>query len=159
MAEVGGHTIGVSGSKIEDWTGRISDISAYSPKNLVIHLGVNDMARQDGDSCATEMSEFIASLTSALPNTKIFVVNISNNNGYTDRHAQYEIFNAKIATLLAGVDNVQIIDFASAQKANANVWAGNGFDKIYGGSGTHLTDEAYVTFAQMIVDAIKSANA
>ena len=157
LSSVGGHTIGVPGAEIGDWIARIDEIKAYNPENIVIHLGVNDINRgQSGESSAEELETLIESLKTALPNAKIFYVNISNNKNYEQKWEEYAVHNAAVKTYIDSAENVYLVDFASAQVANENVWANGGY--IVNDS-THLTQEAYETFAEMVLQAIQSANA
>ena len=157
LDSVDGYTIGIGGTTVEDWEGKISEIVAYNPKNIVIHLGVNDINRgQTGESTAQQLSAFIELLKQQLPNAQIIYVNICNNINYTHKHEQYLAHNQAIKTYIDGADNVTLVDFAKAQADNANLWANGGFIE---GDTTHLTAEAYRTFADMVLSAINGLSA
>lgn len=163
LASVDGYNIGIGGTTIEEWysvsgeqtVNRIPDILSYQPKNVVIHLGVNDINRgQSGDSTAQELVEFVKALKVADPNLKIFYVTICKNLNYEHKWTEYEENNQAVKDALEQEENVYVIDFYAKQVENENVWQNKGF---IAGDVTHLTAEAYQALSEMIISAIASA--
>lgn len=153
LSVVNAYTLGVGGTTVADWTPRLDEIVAYNPKNIVIHLGVNDINRGvTGSQNATNVTAFLDSLLERLPNTKIYYITISNNANYTHKWTEYAISNSAVKEYAQNNANVTIIDFAEKQTEMASTWENGGY--IVNDS-THLSPEAYVTLTQMVLTAIQ----
>ncbi len=159
MAPVGGVTIGVSGSEVNNWTGRTGEIETlYNPENIVIHIGVNDINRgESGTSCGNAIVDLIEDLQERLPDTNIFYVAICNNNSHANdgKWAQYAASNEIVKALAdkSADDTIYYIDFNTAMTENASSMSNKGFDS---GDNLHLNSEGYELFSSMIVQAIQN---
>ena len=153
LAQVNGYTIGVGGTTVADWTPRLEEIVAYNPKNIVIHLGVNDINKgATGVATAANICALLDSLQEKLPNTKIYYITISNNLNYTQKWTEYQVSNAEVIEYAKEKANVTIIDFATKQTEMASTWENSGYIV---GDATHLTQEAYATLTEMVLTAIE----
>ena len=141
MAVVNGITIGVSGTEVDEWVGRTGEIATlYAPKNIVIHIGVNDINRgESGTDCGNA---------------------ICNNNSHANdgKWAQYAASNEIVKELAdeSADDTIYYIDFNSAMdevRENGSM-NNNGFS----GDNLHLSTEGYELFSSMIIEAIQSAS-
>lgn len=156
MSEINARTIGVSGSTVNDWKGRVNELNLYMPENVVIHLGVNDINRgKTGTECGSAVTSFIASIKTAFPDTKIFYVTVSPNNGNSGKWAEYDINNGIVKEYAEKTENVYVVDFAEIIKQHKT--AGDLPNNGYRGDNLHLNDSGYQLFSQAIVDAVKAA--
>ena len=162
MAVVNGITIGVSGTEVDEWVGRTGEIATlYAPKNIVIHIGVNDINRgESGTDCGNAIVGMIEDLQERLPNTNIFYVSICDNNSHANdgKWAQYAASNEIVKELAdeSADDTIYYIDFNSAMdevRENGSM-NNNGFS----GDNLHLSTEGYELFSSMIIEAIQSAS-
>ncbi len=154
MSEVGAKTIGVSGTEVDNWVGRVSEFSLYAPRNIVIHLGVNDINRgETGESCGNSIIELITSVRTRFPSAKIFYVAICDNNSNSGKWTEYAISNAKVKVYADSTDGVYFIDFNREMKEHASEMTNNGFS----GDNLHMNAQGYVRFSAMIKQAIIAA--
>ncbi len=153
MAAVGGKTIGVNGSQVADWTGRVREFSLYHPENIAIHLGVNDINRgKTGQACGESLVALLEAVHEELPEAQLFYVGICHNKLHSSdgKWAEYEASNEIVKTYAARTDYVTYIDFPSALDGSSATLPGGGFI----GDGLHPNAEAYQIFARLIVEAI-----
>ena len=154
MDDVGAKTIGVSGSEIDNWVGRVSEFGLYAPHNIVIHLGVNDINRgESGESCGASIISFITAIKEAFPQAKIFYVAICDNNSNSGKWAQYAVSNDAVKAFADTTDGVYFVDFNTEMKTHASEMTNNGFR----GDNLHLNEQGYARFSTMIKQAIKAA--
>ena len=160
MAPIGGVTIGVSGSEVNNWVSRTGEIETlYAPENIVIHIGVNDINRgESGTSCGNAIVDLIEDLQSRLPETNIFYVAICNNNSHANdgKWNEYAVSNEIVKALAdeSADDTIYFIDFNTAMRENASSMSNNGFVTS---DNLHLNSEGYELFASMIVEAVLGA--
>ena len=152
LLEINGYTIGVGGTTVPYWEERLDEVVSHNPNYLVMHLGVNDINQGvSGETCATNLIRLINAIKLRLPNTKIYYITISNNRNYQVKWEEYAKCNKKMIEYAYITENVSIIDFASKQVENDNVWANGGYIE---NDATHLTAEAYEVLSQMVIDAV-----
>lgn len=154
MREIGAKTIGVSGSEVDNWVGRVSEFSLYRPQNVVIHLGVNDINRgESGTSCGQALIGFISSIKSAFPGARIFYVSICDNNSNSGKWSEYAVSNGLVEAFAEQTDDVYYIDFNTEMKRHASEMTNNGFS----GDNLHMNAQGYERFSAMIKQAILAA--
>lgn len=155
MAEIGAKTIGVSGSEVDNWAGRVSEFNLYAPRNIVIHLGVNDINRgESGQSCGNSIIGFIRAIQTAFPETKIFYVAICDNNSNRGKWSEYAVSNGLVQDFAAREQSVHFIDFNTEMKTHAAEMTNNGFS----GDNLHMNAQGYERFSAMIKAAVRAAN-
>ena len=154
-SSIGGVTIGIGGTKVNTWSSHYRDLKIYDPKNIVIHIGVNDIdGGISGSDCGNSITALIDSLREQFPNTKIFYVSICDNEKFPEKWGEYSISNGIVRDYAETQENVYYIDFASIMKTEGPKMENMGFrDEL------HLNDTAYVLFSQIICDAVLAANA
>lgn len=153
---IGGLTIGIGGTKVNTWMSHYDSLAIYNPKNIVIHIGVNDIdGGTSGNNCGNSIVELIEALQGIFPSAKIFYVSICNNEMFPDKWGEYEISNNIVEEYMNDKENLYFVDFAPVlQDALDKGMEGVGFrDRL------HLNNAAYVLFAQTICDAVLTANA
>ena len=154
LADIGAFTIGVGGTTVDEWAEKIDVIKSYNPKNIVIHVGVNDINRgESGAACGAAIIELIKAIQAELPQAKVFYIAISENKNYPQKWEEYAKSNAVVQAYLAKTPNAYYIDFFTAQREHNDEWANGGYIE---GDGTHLTQEAYAHLTEMVLQAVQS---
>lgn len=155
-ASIGGLTIGIGGTKVSTWMNHADALAIYQPKNIVIHIGVNDIdGGTSGTNCGNSIVELIKKLQSMFPSANIFYVSICNNESYRNKWGEYAVSNNIVKEYMDGSDLLHYIDFASVlQEALDQGTEGIGFR-----DGLHLNNAAYVLFSETICKAVLAVNA
>lgn len=153
MSEIGSVTIGVSGSTVNDWTGRVREFSLYDPENIVVHIGVNDINRgKTGEQCGNNIVAFLKSIKAAYPDANLFYVNICDNNANSSKWAEYAVSNEIVKNYADNTSGVYCLDFNTAMKKHS--MTNNGFVR----DNLHPNAEGYVVLSELIIDAVKQVN-
>ena len=152
---IGGLTIGIGGTQYGSWLKNINNYTIYDPKNIVIHIGVNDInnGKLTGEVCAANIISLITELQKNFPNAKIFYVSICDNESNKENWGKYKTSNDLVKAHADKTDNVYYVDFATPFKAVNQSMTDLGFrDKL------HLNEEGYVLFSKIICEAVIEAN-
>ena len=111
---------GMGGSTLGDLNQLLGDVVIrHAPRALVVWSGVNDLyANRTGDYVYQQYTNFVSSVTNALPDTKIFYIGITKNPvfaGNSAQNTQRTNANAMISAFVAtnGNANVHYIDLPS----------------------------------------------
>ncbi len=137
MSEVGAKTIGVSGSEVDNWVGRVSEFALYAPRNIVIHLGVNDINRgESGAHCGQSIIDFITSIRAKFSDANIFYVAICDNNGNSGKWSEYAVSNNAVKQFASETDGVYFVDFNKEMKDHAAEMTNKGFS----GDNLHMNE-------------------
>lgn len=154
MSVIGGLTIGVSGSTVSDWVGRVSEFNLYAPENIVVHLGVNDINRgKTGEECGQSVIALLTAVKESFPQANIFYVNICDNYSNTGNWEKYAVSNALVKEFAENTEGVYCLDFNTAMKSAAPM-TNNGFVS----DNLHPNAEGYVVLSELIVSAVKEVN-
>lgn len=147
---------GIGGSKVPYWTSVASTFVQYQPKNIVIHIGVNDIDTGDTNGAPTfqSLTTFVNTVHSLLPTTKIYWMTICDNvrtsfhaNGVHKFTDAYHYVNEQMKLLAASDEYLEIIDFAAEI---------DGSDEIISflDEGLHLNAFGYNQMTKCIYEAL-----
>ncbi len=161
MNEIGAESIGIGGTKVSLWQTYSADVAIYSPRNLVIHIGVNDIDGGIGGSdCGNSIVKLIQTYKKMFPNTKIFYVSICDNEMYApgnpsgnpEKWSHYATSNGIVKQFAENADGVYFIDFAAEMKEKGPQMQSQFRDRL------HLSDEGYELFSDAIKKAVLQAD-
>ncbi|MBQ7355645.1 MAG: hypothetical protein IJW62_09015 [Clostridia bacterium] len=153
-ASIGGSSIGISGTKVDLWSGNVNLLKYYDPQNIVIHIGVNDInGGIGGTACGNSIVSLIQKIQTALPDAKIFYVSICDNTANSGKWGDYKTSNGIVKAFADKTDGVYYIDFASVMKTEGPKMTNGGFR-----DGLHLNEEGYVLFSKIICEAVSKSN-
>lgn len=118
MAKLGGTqaNIGVGGTKVKDWMSRIgSDTKRYKAKNIVMHIGVNDIddAGHTPETFAANFKNYIESYRNYDENVKFYWITINPNMMFLDKQEMYVEANRLVKEYAKDKDYLTVIDFYS----------------------------------------------
>ena len=108
--------LGVGGTKIEYWEAQLQALAlTYAPKNIVIHIGVNDIndARQEAADTALELQTLLNNYHAAFPNAKIHWVSLIPNTMFAQNNNKYAEVNAAMVLWEADKEWFNYIDVFS----------------------------------------------
>lgn len=156
MSDIGALTIGVSGSEVSNWTGRVSEFRLYNPKNIVVHIGVNDINRNrgTGEKVGESIVALLESIREMFPEAKIFYVSICHNKSNTSKWSEYDASNATVKEYIDRTQGLYYIDYASKLEEVKGTLQNGGFRS----DNLHPSEQAYEIFSQLIVDEVRKAN-
>ncbi len=153
-ASIGGSSVGISGTKVDLWMSNVNALKVYDPKNIVIHIGVNDInGGTSGTACGNSIVSLLQKLKTTFPGAKLFYVSICDNTANSGKWGEYKISNDLVKAYADKTSGVYYVDFASKMKTEGPKMSDGGFR-----DGLHLNAEGYVLFAEMICDAVTKAN-
>ena len=153
---IGGLTVGIGGTKVNLWQQQSEALAIYNPKNIVIHIGVNDIdGGTSGTDCGNSIVTLLQTLRQIFPDAKIFYVSICNNESYQNKWGEYETSNGIVENYMSGKDELYFIDFAPVLQAALD----EGMEGVGFRDGLHLNNAAYELFAETICSAVLDANA
>ena len=148
-------TAGVNGTKVEFWQSMARGIELYNPKNIVIHIGVNDInGGESADSCGNAVINLIKDLQSRINGVKVFYVSIEDNLAYQTNHVKYAQSNGIVKEFADTQDDVYYIDTNSLMKTEGMLLENGGFSS----DNLHLSAEGYQIWAQLICESVNEAN-
>lgn len=108
--------LGVGGTKIEYWEDQLQGLSlTYAPKNVVIHIGVNDIndARQSAEDTVTELQTLYNNYHAAFPHAKLHWVSLIPNTMFEQNNNKYAEVNAAMVAWEADKEWFNYIDVFS----------------------------------------------
>ena len=128
---------GISGSKASEWLNTYFDnIIVSQPKDVVIHIGVNDIDDghdRTGESTFNTISELINKIHEHLPNTNIHWITITDNhfvgiyeegvNPYLDA---YHYVNNHMKSLAETLSFLSVIDYAAKTEGQISLFLTDG---------------------------------
>ena len=130
-ADIFALNLGFSGSHLTDWNQEawLNTVGALSPKNIVMHLGLNDYnVGLSAYSYAERVTHTIdrlkttfTNLNMVTPNSKIYWVNFIANPAHGDMHTYYQEVNAEIAAYAETVDYLEVISTGDALLVDGNI--------------------------------------
>lgn len=110
------------------------------PKQILIHVGTNDMEQLSNADCIKSLSNLISDTSKKFPNTKVFYSNLLARN---DEHqSRVKALNATIYKQIESLPNVHVID-------NSNISTEFLHDR------KHLNKEGVRVFARNIIQAMR----
>ncbi len=153
LADIGARTIGISGSHVDTWTSRVEDLALYNPKNIVIHIGVNDInGGESAESCSNAIIGMLEDIRALLPDTNIFYITICDNVRFENKWDVYAQSNAAVKAYAETEENVYIIDYAALVDEMDEKWGNRGFlaDNL------HPSLEAYEALSELVVESVQA---
>lgn len=153
LADIGARTIGISGSHVDTWTSRVEDLALYNPKNIVIHIGVNDInGGESAESCSNAIIGMLEDIRALLPDTNIFYITICDNVRFENKWDVYAQSNAAVKAYAETEENVYIIDYAALVDEMDEEWDNRGFlaDDL------HPSLEAYEALSELVVESVQA---
>ena len=153
LADIGARTIGISGSHVDTWTSRVEDLALYNPKNIVIHIGVNDInGGESAESCSNAIIGMLEDIRALLPDTNIFYITICDNVRFENKWDVYAQSNAAVKAYAETEENVYIIDYAALVDEMDEKWDNRGFlaDNL------HPSLEAYEALSELVVESVQA---
>ena len=139
----------VYGETINYWIDNFSSlVKAYSPKQIVIHIGTNDVDRGDsGELAAEEIITLLNLIKTNLPNTKVIVFSIEPTINYWNVHEQVNVANELISSYAATQDWVWFANFADEYLYSSDK---SHVDRSLYEDGIHLNGKGIDLFTQFI---------
>jgi len=120
------HTVGISSSRAEQWIWYMQDlVIPANPKNLVIHIGTNDLFDGSGQANTVTgyLTEMFDLLHERLPNTMIYWWTIEERIGQSASSGKVTATNANINTYANGKSWLKVIDTYSEMDVNdSTMW-------------------------------------
>ena len=144
-------TVGISSSKTTDWLMfRDKLIFNLNPKNLIIHLGTNDVndstINKTPEEYYLQITTFLDYVVEALPNVPIYYFGIENRtatSGYGSKNPYVEIVTAKLKDEYAQrYSNFTYIDSPAIFNANQN--------KYIRADGIHPSADGYAYYVDVL---------
>lgn len=144
--------LGERGTKVAYWLDQIATIaSLYNPKNLIIHIGVNDINDGlSGSETLSNVTNLIERLHDILPDTQIYFISIEPNNYRPNNFTEYQVVNNGILTLANEKDYVHYIDTVTILGGQA----GEAVKHYFGPDGLHLNPDGYGVWVHAIKKAL-----
>lgn len=148
--------LGISGSKSTDWMMfRDRLVNNYQPKNVVIHIGTNDINDNSVlgtiDGYYRQITDFLEAIVSKLPNTNFYYLGSENrtvSSGYGAKNAYAEQVTAKIKEEYAPKHaNFTYIDSPSVFNANQ--------EKYMSSDGIHPSADGYKYYVETLNQLIQ----
>lgn len=146
-------TVGISGSQTKHWyDARDRLIKAYDPKNIVIHIGTNDIndtaLMLTVDQYYNKITAFLELIVNEFPQTPIYYFGIENRNGDQGGKNQYsQAVTAKIKDEFAGrFTNFHYLDTPAIFNAEPNKYVSK--DNI------HPSAEGYKVYVNMLKEIV-----
>ncbi|MBS5022441.1 MAG: SGNH/GDSL hydrolase family protein [Firmicutes bacterium] len=112
---------GVGGTKTSYWMSMVETIKQmYDPKNIVIHIGVNDIddGNTTGETTIGRLDALIDAYQTAFPETNIYYVGLVHNMMFQNKWAEYDKVNAHMKALAQDDPKLNFIDMAQYITAN-----------------------------------------
>lgn len=112
---------GVGGTKTSYWMSMVETMKLmYAPKNIVIHIGVNDIddGNTTGETTIGRLDALIDAYQSAFPETNIYYVGLVHNMMFQNKWAEYDKVNAHMKALAQDDPKLNFIDMAQYITAN-----------------------------------------
>lgn len=87
----------------------------YDPKNIVIHIGVNDIddGNTTGETTIGRLDALIDAYQTAFPETNIYYVGLVHNMMFQNKWAEYDKVNAHMKALAQDDPKLNFIDMRS----------------------------------------------
>ena len=87
--------LGVGGTKVEYWQDQlVTQLTHYKPKNIIIHIGVNNIDGGESDEKVIErLTELFAGFKQEWPDVKIYYISLVDNVQFHSLAGQYENVN------------------------------------------------------------------
>ena len=152
-------TSAIGGTRILQWLDYYDTlIKPYNPKNIVIHLGYNDINGTAASSIdlSNHLKTLLELIHSKEPNAKLFFFNVESSPWFkvSNKVARVEQFNSFAKTIIDAMDYCTYIDGNAISKDaeyeyNNGTWVRDDFFK----DGTHPKDENYIYYMQALEDA------
>lgn len=144
---------GVGGTKTSYWLNMVETMKQmYAPKNIVIHIGVNDV--DDGNTTGAATSErldaLIAAYEEAFPETDIYYVGLVHNMMFPSKWAEYDVVNEHMKALAAKDEKLHFIDMAQYITPDERGSTMHWFIK----DGLHYGVDGYAVFNREIYKAL-----
>lgn len=150
MSALSAVTVGVGGSETKEWQTGIDGLSLFSPENIIVHIGVNDIDRgKTGAETGANIITLLQKLKTRFPHANIYYVTICDNERFPQKWEEYSVSNALVKDFSDADEQITVIDFATEMKKQGATMEKMGFrDEL------HLSDAGYELFSQMILSAI-----
>lgn len=150
---------GFSGSHSTDWikTNWLNTVVKLSPKNIVIHLGVNDfnigLKSYDCASRVTKLSERLQNLFTKLheiaPNSRLYWITMEPNKLHESEFIYYEQVNNAIMEYAKNIDYLTVIDTSEVLLENSNI-----LSSFYLNDNLHMSSFGYTRWVNVIRDGL-----
>lgn len=150
---------GINGNKTRDIIPRLkSDVYFYKPKNVILLIGINDIANDiKAETIVKNVGNIVDELKENLPNANIYLESIYpiNNRDYdfyyinSITNKQLENINKKYQEMTVEKD-IQYIDMYSELVDNEKM-----LKKTYTTDGLHLSRAGYVKVAEVLYNMLQ----
>ncbi|MDR2822695.1 MAG: GDSL-type esterase/lipase family protein [Acholeplasmatales bacterium] len=141
--------MGVGGTNTPYWISSVPTLSTiFNPRNIVIHIGVNDINDNllSGEATLSLVTQLINSLQERYIDAKIYFITIEPNNFRVENYSKYQVVNDGVRS----ISSVTLIDTAAALGGIP----GNPVKQFFGIDGLHLNADGYAIFEKTIYEAL-----
>ena len=139
----------VYGETINYWINNFNTlVKAYNPRQIVIHIGTNDVDRGDsGETAAEEIIQLLNLIKTNLPNTKVIVFSIEPTINYWNVHEEVNAANGLIKSYVESKDWALFANFADEHLYSSDK---SHVDRSLYEDGIHLNGKGIELFTQFI---------
>ena len=135
--------VGIGGSRTTDWKPCVDDLfGEIAPKNVVIHLGTNDIPSTATSVISKNIKELCDTIHKLYPDTKIYYFGITQRSNYMDN------VNSPNALIKAWCESETYKDYVTfidtSSKFTSNMLKSDGI---------HMTTSGYALFVQELANA------
>ena len=154
---------GFSGSYALDWYDRgwVNTVGTLTPKNIVMHIGVNDfnVGLKDKDY-ATRVSETVNRLKTLFneihtktPNSKLYWITLEPNELHKTEYQYYKQVNDQIIEYVSSLDYLTVINTYDTMFVNGSVSA-----SLYLTDKLHMSSFGYARWVNTVKDGLGLSN-
>lgn len=143
---------GIGGTTAEDWLGQIATLSSlYTPDNLIIHVGVNDInGGLSGQDTLEDIQALLEEIQILYPETHIYFISIEPNNFMPNNFVEYQVTNQGLETLAETNDQLTYIDTVTPLGGQSGISVA----QYFGMDGLHLNEDGYAVWTKAIQEAM-----
>ena len=139
---------GISGTKALEWKNqKLANVLGHNPKNVVIHIGVNDIddGGTSGANCFNRVKLMVDTIHERLPECKINWITVTDNFMFVHKASEYHSLNDLMKAYADENEWLNVIDFASFN---------NGKRITFIQDGLHLNQHGYNALTKMIYEVL-----
>ena len=151
--QLSARNIGVGGTKTGYWQDQLLAVSSlYNPKNIIIHIGVNDIddGNTTGEMTWQRLEVLLNKYHEKFPEAKLHYITISDNMMFMQKHNDYHYLNEHVKEFAEGIEWLEIVDLAKyivAENGSTMRWYNNA-------DGLHLNVDGYGLLGKLVADSL-----
>lgn len=147
-------SVGISGSQTGDWyIAKTRLITAFAPKNIVVHIGTNDIndtsINLTVDGYYKKITTFLDMIRTEFPDTSVYYFGIENRNGSAGGKNHYSLAVTEKIKAEYRTDDALFTYLDTPSVFNANP------DKYVSTDNIHPSAEGYKVYAEMVKQYVR----